>query len=108
MPPILRWLTGWAASSVLWVPSVGRRAFSLVATGAGWYRVRLVVERNFPNYSGATRTPRPGGPGRAVSILSVYPGRITVDLFDTVFVGLPTIAVPNSSTFCQVFSPCTV
>ena len=47
MPPILRWLTGWAASSVLWAPSAGRRAFSLVASGAGWCRVRPDVERVF-------------------------------------------------------------
>ena len=81
MSPIPRWLTGWAASSVLWVPSAGRPAFSLVATGAGWYRVRLVVERNFSNYSGPICTPRPGGPGRAVSILSIYPGCILDILF---------------------------
>ena len=160
-------MTGWAASSVLWVPGTGRRAFSLVASGAGWCRVRPAVERIFPttlgplvllvpaaraepspssqytraasstsssiclrprplvpylppksssyacskrvsSYSGSTRTPRPGGPGRAISILSVYPGRILLDLFDAVSFGPLHIVVQNSLTPSQVFFVYTV
>ena len=88
MPPI-----PWAASSVLWAPSAGRRAFHLwppAPVGVGSDR----TWSEFSNYSGATRTPRPGGPGRAISILSIYPGRILVDLLDAVSFGpLPSFQV---------------
>ena len=60
------------------------------------------------SYSGSTRTPRPGGPGRAISILSVYPGCILLDLFDAVSFGPLHIVVQNSLTPSQVFFVYTV